>query len=137
MQWAFCKSCNLTATRYKLKASSRCRSSAPRSQGAGSSLLVPYEAVEVNEVYSIRLYSPRIVARTHYERRDEGFIRLGKYFDDAKLPQTQPILMTYPDEAKAPPCSTALLPLKAPQSHQTLALGRETRRWSCTSDLRR
>ena len=90
---------NQTPTRNQPQASRRLRSCAARAQSAGSPLLIPYEAVEANEAYSIRLYAPRIVARTRYERRDEGFLRLGKYFDAAKLPQTQPIMMTYPDEA--------------------------------------
>lgn len=62
---------------------------------------IPYEVVETNPVYSIRLYGPRIVARTRYERRDEGFLRLGRYFDDNRLQETQPIIMRYSVEASA------------------------------------
>lgn len=114
-------------------ASRRLRSCAPRAQSAGSPLLIPYEAVEANEAYSVRLYTPCIVARTCYERRDEGFLRLGKYFDDAKLPQTQPVVMTYPDEASQPPHTP--LPFTAEDfAERVCAPRRAARQWSYTSD---
>ncbi|KAK9833304.1 hypothetical protein WJX81_004791 [Elliptochloris bilobata] len=67
-------------------------------EGQPGVLFTPYEVIEVNQTYSVRLYVPRIVARTFYERRDEGFLRLGRYFDESNLQQAQPIVMRYPAE---------------------------------------
>ena len=115
----------------KRSASARCRAAAGGQPGV---LLTPYELVEARDTYSIRLYAPHIVARTRYERRDEGFLRLGSYFDENKLQQAQPIVMRYPLQARSCCCSRAvgvacmpqpcpLANLSArPQGHKTMEL---------------
>lgn len=89
---------------YRRSAPARCRAAAGEQPGV---LFTPYELVEERDTYSIRLYRPHIVARTRYERRDEGFLRLGRYFDEKGLPPAQPIVMRYPLQARSCCCSRA------------------------------
>ena len=95
----------LPVTHCRRSAPARCRAAAGERSGV---LLTPYELVEARDAYSIRLYTPHVVARTRYERRDEGFLRLGNYFDENKLQQAQPIVMRYPLQARSRCCSRAV-----------------------------
>lgn len=95
----------LPVSRCKRSARARCRAAAGEQPGV---LFTPYELVEARDTYSIRLVAPHVVARTRYERRDEGFLRLGSYFDENKLRQTQPIVMRYPLQARSCCCSRAV-----------------------------
>lgn len=68
---------------------------------------VPYTPVLKKNGYDIRLIEPHPVARTTYQRRDEGFLVLGEYLAGTgnvagqRCMETQPIVMTYyPDGTK-------------------------------------
>ena len=140
---ATCPSLGSPVTRCKRSATVLCRAAAGGQPGV---LLTPYELIETKNTYSIRLYTPHIVARTRYERRDEGFLRLGRYFDENRLQQTQPIVMRYPLQARSC-CCCAVRQCCMPQQHCHVCThctwpnrchtSRAARPWSCTSEALR
>ena len=124
---------------WRRSAPAWCRAAAGEQSGV---LFTPYELVEARDTYSIRLYAAHIVARTRYERRDEGFLRLGRYFDENenKLQQTQPIVMRYPLQARSWCCSRAVGNAAYQYyAHSTInrVVLRGTRLWSCTLGMRK
>ena len=63
--------------------------------------IVPYTPIQKNSKYDLRLIKVHKVAVTKYERRDEGFERLGTYMAAWRCRETQPVVMTYhPDGTK-------------------------------------
>eukprot|EP00747_Dinoflagellata_sp_TGD_P169228 gnl/TRDRNA2_/TRDRNA2_197655_c0_seq1.p1 gnl/TRDRNA2_/TRDRNA2_197655_c0~~gnl/TRDRNA2_/TRDRNA2_197655_c0_seq1.p1 ORF type:complete len:320 (+),score=45.43 gnl/TRDRNA2_/TRDRNA2_197655_c0_seq1:50-1009(+) len=61
---------------------------------------VPWRLVKKMPNYQLRMYLPRKVIKTSYERRDEGMEVLQSYFmgendKDQKFPVTQPVIMSY------------------------------------------
>ena len=68
--------------------------------------LVPYTPIQKKDTYDLRLIQPHTVAKTFYQRRDEGFLDLGGYLSGAnaaecRCVETQPVVMTFrPDGMK-------------------------------------
>lgn len=60
------------------------------------SAIIPYQVVKRSDKYDLRLYSPYIVAKCSYLRRDEGFLSLGSYLTPNKMKETQPVVMNHP-----------------------------------------
>lgn len=66
-------------------------------------VLVPYTPVSKQDGFDLRLLTPHKVARTVYERRNEGFLTLGNYLSGdnssgTRFIETQPVVMTYHPE---------------------------------------
>eukprot|EP00884_Botryococcus_braunii_P000055 jgi/Botrbrau1/1004/Bobra.114_1s0042.1 len=70
-------------------------------EGTGQGVVfVPYTVVAKKDEYSLRLLEAHTAAVTEYERRDEGFLSLGAYFDGGNeeallLAESQPVIMSY------------------------------------------
>jgi hypothetical protein len=65
-----------------------------------AAVIIPYQIVQNNPQYSLRLYSPYTVAEVVYQRRDEGFEVLGSYMAgnnaaSQRMKESQPVLMCY------------------------------------------
>ena len=60
----------------------------------------PYTVISKGKGYDLRLFEATTVVRMQYERRDEGYIGLGAYFDGAnsagvRLRESQPVVMRF------------------------------------------
>ena len=60
----------------------------------------PYSVVSKAARYDLRFFEAYTVVRMAYERRDEGYIGLGAYFDGAnsagvRLRESQPVVMRF------------------------------------------
>lgn len=61
---------------------------------------VPYTPIQKGDVYDLRLLQPHTVISTLYQRRDEGFLKLGSYMSgnnaaECRCVETQPVVMTF------------------------------------------
>ncbi|BDA49988.1 hypothetical protein COCOBI_15-1160 [Coccomyxa sp. Obi] len=76
------------------------QSSSCAQQLGGNTIFPPYTIVSKQSNYDLRFFDAYPVIRMPYERRDEGYIGLGAYFDGensqgVRLRQTQPVTMRF------------------------------------------
>ena len=79
------------------------RSNRSRHVMAAAVEFVPYTPIQKGEKYDLRLIQPHTVISTSYQRRDEGFLKLGSYMSGnneagCRCIETQPVIMTFKGE---------------------------------------
>ena len=104
----------------------------------------PYTVIRKGTEYDLRIFEAYTVVCMAYERRDEGYVGLGGYFDGAnsagaRLRGSQPVVMRFSPQVLPLLCTFVLHAMHrfklamrlAYCSHTGHCLGRAARAWSC------